>query len=62
MKFWIAADKDGKVFLYDKRPLKREDFGIFIARPNSGIVELTEEFSIKGITFDNSPKQLILNV
>ena len=62
MEFWIAADRDGRVFLFDKRPIKREDFGIFTARPNSGIVELTEEFSIKGITFDNSPQKLILSV
>ena len=61
MKLWIAADRDGKIFLFDKRPMKREDFGIFIARPNGVIMELTEEFSIKGITFDNSSKQVKWN-
>lgn len=62
MSYWIAKDRDGRIFLYTERPIKREDLGIFTARTSKcDILELPDDDSTMVLTFDNSPKKLIIS-
>lgn len=62
MSYWIAKDRDGRIFLYSERPIKREDFGIFTARTSKcDIVALPNDDSTMDLTFDNSPQKLIIS-
>ena len=36
MELWIARDKNGSLYLYDKKPLKHNDWGIFESLSSNG--------------------------
>lgn len=62
MKFYIARDIDGKLFLYNYLPIKDEKSGMF--KYNGEIIESTifnlDSKLFPEITFENSPKQVEL--
>lgn len=52
---WIARDKDGQLYAYDKRPIRQELYGFFIAGVANGkIIEIFSGF-YQEITWLNSP-------
>lgn len=55
---WIARDSNGYLYLYDKKPFKR---GLtFYAEDDDWACCLGKDLFPK-VTFENSPKQLILS-
>ena len=55
MKVWLARDKDGKLYAYDKKPLRQELYGFFTAGVKDGkIIEVFSEL-YKEVTWLNSP-------
>jgi hypothetical protein len=64
MKFYIARDKDNKLYLYREKPLKSDV--IFICQCNnnrhwSEYFELDESL-FPEINFENSPKEVKLEI
>ena len=55
---WIARDKDGQLYAYDRRPVRQELYGFFHAGvPNGKILELFSEL-LEEVTWLNSPVQI----
>lgn len=53
-KYWIARDKNGELYLYDKEPSKKE----FAFSPTNGKWFRLDDNSHPEITFENSPQQI----
>ena len=56
MKLWIARDKDGDLYLYDKKPIREEDY--FDLNTNSEYNTLLHSSYFPEVTFENSPQKV----
>lgn len=56
---WIARDKDGALFLYDAKPIKRRDY--FDSQRGFNSIELNSYLFIN-IDFENSPQEVELKL
>lgn len=56
---WIARDKDNSLFIYSKKPIKNYNSYIYAAEDDLDSTSISEELYPE-ITFENSPKQLII--
>lgn len=56
---WIARDKDNSLFIYSKKPIKNYNSYIYAAGDDLNSVSIPEELYPE-LTFENSPKQLII--
>ena len=54
---WIARDKTGELFCFNKKPYLDDD--AWYVDDDGEISQMTSEF-FKEVTFENSPKQLII--
>lgn len=54
---WIARDKTGELFCFDNKPYLDGD--AWYGTDDSEVSQLNSEF-FKEVTFENSPKQLII--
>lgn len=54
---WIARDKDNRLFIYEEKPYKEDE--IFACDGCSDYWQLDEKLYPE-VTFENSPKQLII--
>lgn len=66
MKFWIARDRDNKLYLYRDKPFKNDGDVIFHCQCNN-IRHFDEYFELDEslfteITFKNSPKEVELKL
>lgn len=58
MKLWIARDKDGLLYLYDKMPAKHSEFFYY-----TGYNEIRLDDSMfSEVTFENSPQEVELKL
>lgn len=60
MKLWIARDKDGYLYLYDKKPIQDED--CFNSNINGKYNTLLHSSYFPTVTFENSPQQVEINL
>lgn len=60
MKFWIARDKDGHLYLYDEKPILNGDY--FNASTNSHTTHLFNNTLWNKVTFENSPQPIELKL
>lgn len=56
---WIARDKDNSLFIYSKEPIKNYNSYIYAPGDDLNSVSIPEELYPE-LTFENSPKQLII--
>ena len=58
-KLWIARDKNGEIFLYNRKPIKVEEEGAFMLSDLliDGFMRLSSDFHPE-ITFENSPQEI----
>ena len=56
---WIARDKDNSLFIYSKKPIKNYDFYNYNTEDVLDSTIIPEELYPE-VTFENSPKQLII--
>ena len=56
MEFWIARDKDGHLYLYDKKPILNGDY--FDASTNGHTTHSFNNTLWDEITFENSPQKI----
>ena len=56
---WIARDKDNSLFIYSKKPIKDYNSYIYNTEDVLDSTIIPEELYPE-ITFENSPKQLII--
>ena len=54
---WIARDKTGELFCFNKKPYLDDD--AWYVDEDAEMTQLNTEF-FKEVTFENSPKQLII--
>lgn len=54
---WIARDKNKSLYLYDKKPFRRE---VHFYAENDAWACYLDSSLYPEVTFENSPKQLIL--
>lgn len=61
MKFWIARDKDGSLWMYDDEPILRSEnsFGVK-PKPNSETKPAKPLYNwyFQEVTFENSPQMV----
>ena len=55
MELWIARDKDGKLFLYSKKPIL---YGDYYDSPIGILFGELDNCMFPEVTFENSPKQV----
>lgn len=55
MKMWIARDKDGGLWLYDKKPRKNNDAFYCVTGGSSMPIYVA---SCSEVTFENSPMEV----
>lgn len=60
MKLWIARDIDEELALYIKEPVKLKEQGFFIA--HSGDRYYIDNDLFPEVTFENSPKEVEINL
>ena len=60
MDFWIARDKDGYLYIYDKKPIKLKDY--FESDDYSRFNALLHSSSFPEVTFENSPQKVRLEL
>lgn len=60
MRLWAARDKDGYLYLYDKKPIREED--CFNANINSKYNTLLHSSYFPEVTFENSPQEVELKL
>lgn len=60
MKLWIARDKVGYLYLYDKKPMREEDY--FDSNDEGKYNTLLHSSYFPEITFENSPQQIDLKL
>ena len=58
MKLWIARDKNGSLYLYDKKPLKYDDWGFFESLSSNGYQFQIHSKYFQEVTFENSPQKV----
>lgn len=56
---WIARDKDNNLFIYSKRPIKDYNSYLYDDEDILDSIIIPEELYPE-VTFENSPKQLII--
>ena len=56
MELWIARDKDGYLYMYDKKPIRMKDY--FEADDYSRYNALLLSSFFPEVTFENSPKKV----
>lgn len=61
MKLWIARDKGGALWMYEKAPLFAQEVGEFYCRFGELNSELDERF-FPEVTFENSPQEVELKL
>lgn len=61
VKVWIARDKNGALWVYEKAPLYQCGFGEFYCEIGELNSELDERF-FPEITFENSPMEIELKL
>lgn len=59
MNFYIARDKDGKLFLYEDKPYLHDN--IFYSSSFNGSIKLKEKL-FPEVTFENSPQEVELKL
>ena len=63
MKFWIARDKDGSLWMYDDEPILRSEnsFGV---KPNGETkpAKPLHDWYFPEVTFENSPQEVELKL
>lgn len=55
MKLWVARDKDGRLYLYDSKPIREKDY--FDVKAFALNVELNPTY-FPEVTFENSPREV----
>lgn len=60
MVLWIARDKDGYLYIYDKKPLRKKDY--FDADAYSRFNTLLLSSHFPEVTFENSPQKVELKL
>lgn len=60
MRFWIARDRGGTLFLYSEKPVKRDN--MFVAPTGATYVIKLKEYRYPEVTFENSPKEVELKL
>ena len=55
---WIARDKDGRLFLYEKKPIGRDSTSWLIS-PNSNNEEIDDDW-FPEVTWDTEPIELVI--
>lgn len=60
MKLWIARDKDGYLYLYDKKPIQEKDY--FDSNTKGQYNTLLHSSYFPEVTFENSPKEVELKL
>lgn len=58
MELWIARDKYGSLYVYDKKPLKHEEFGFFASLASNGYKFQIHRKYFPEVTWENSPKKV----
>lgn len=59
MRFWIARDKDGLLYLYDNTPEKRSEYFL----PYTGYDDMPLDSRLfPEVTFENSPQEVELKL
>lgn len=61
MELYIARDKYGGLYLYNDKPIKSNNFGLFQADYNSDEIEIDSEL-FPEVTWENSPQQVELKL
>ena len=59
MRFWIARDKDGLLYLYDNMPEKRSEY--FLSYTGYDDMPLDSRL-FPEVTFENSPREVELKL
>ena len=59
MRFWIARDQDGALYLYDDIPQKLNT--CFIQQDYKDVMRLSNDL-FQEVTFDNSPQEVELKL
>ena len=57
---WIVRDKDGSLWLYEDEPIRDEDRWVCEGSSYSGFAEIEEIRPFSEVTWENSPKELII--
>lgn len=60
MKLWIARDKDGYLYLYDKKPIQEKDY--FDSNTEGKYNTLLHSSYFFEVTFENSPQEVELKL
>lgn len=61
MKFWIARDKDGSLWMYDNEPVLRSEKSFGVKPKPSGETKPAKQLQdwyFPEVTFENSPQQV----
>lgn len=58
MKMWVAKDKLGPLYMYDKKPVKWEEGEAFISSGKGKIGAIIDKELFKSVTYENSPKRI----
>ena len=56
---WIARDENGRLYVYDTKPYKDEEYGFFSTKFNGGYLfnRCVSDVLFKNVTWENSPIQ-----
>ena len=56
---WIARDENGRLYIYDTKPYKAEEYGFFSAGFGNGFLfnKCVSDVLFKSVTWENSPIQ-----
>lgn len=62
MKLWIARDKDGDLYVYQNKPIKRGLAGLFECQCENEEAEKIEDlhYLFPSVTWENSPQEMEL--
>lgn len=60
MKYWIARDGDGSLWIYRGRKPKTNKYGLFLSKTDD-FTELNKEW-FPEVTFENSPQEVGLKL
>ena len=56
--WWLARDKNGRIYMFNNNPKRVDDEGIFLNSSYDGICTELESILFSEITWQNSPKKL----
>lgn len=57
---WIARDKHGRLWLYEKKPKRLEEEGIFMPILPHHQKMMVSMYMLSGVTWENSPVRIKL--